>query len=222
MLLGECLPRKMKFLFSNSGHQCETAREAGFGGKGNGELLSLAEAKFDILITVDKNLKYQQNLTNRGIAILVLRAASMRSMIFGRICRKCSLDSGRLSQDGSSKLARPANGPNKKLRVTGGNEWLRPSAPSVLPKSRAAWASHGNLNGLNQDIFRRNGQPIFHQALEVEPDRFANIRDSFFEGFALCMASRQSRAKKVTPAFLLFLEKHGVRMGHRQLPFQIF
>jgi predicted nuclease of predicted toxin-antitoxin system len=76
LLLDECLPRKVKFLFSGSGHQCETVREAGFGGKENGELLSLAEGKFDVLITVDKNLKHQQNITNRRIAILVIRAAS--------------------------------------------------------------------------------------------------------------------------------------------------
>jgi predicted nuclease of predicted toxin-antitoxin system len=76
LLLDECLPRKMKFLFSGSGHTCETVREAGFGGKENGELLSLAEGKFDVLVTVDKNLKHQQNITNRRIAILVIRADS--------------------------------------------------------------------------------------------------------------------------------------------------
>ena len=76
LLLDECLSRKMKFLFSGSEHQCETVREAGFGGKENGELLSLAEGKFDVLITVDKNLKHQQNITNRRIAILVVRTAS--------------------------------------------------------------------------------------------------------------------------------------------------
>ncbi|MHB8501683.1 MAG: DUF5615 family PIN-like protein [Candidatus Acidiferrales bacterium] len=76
LLLDECLPRKMKFLFSGSGHQCETVREAGFGGEENGELLALTEGKFDVLITVDKNLKYQQNITNRRTAILVIRADS--------------------------------------------------------------------------------------------------------------------------------------------------
>jgi hypothetical protein len=44
--------------------------------QGNGELLSLAEGKFDVLITVDKNLRYQQNITNRRIVILVVRSAS--------------------------------------------------------------------------------------------------------------------------------------------------
>jgi predicted nuclease of predicted toxin-antitoxin system len=76
LLLDECLPRKMKFLLTGSGHHCETVREAGFGGKENGELLSLAEGKFDALIAVDKSLKHQQNISNRRIAILVIRAAS--------------------------------------------------------------------------------------------------------------------------------------------------
>ncbi len=76
LLLDECLPRKMKFLLTGSGHYCETVREAGFGGKENGELLSLAEGKFDVLITVDKSLKHQQNISNRRIGILVVRAAS--------------------------------------------------------------------------------------------------------------------------------------------------
>jgi hypothetical protein len=47
LLLDEYLPRKMKFLFSGSGHQCDTVREAGFGGKENGELLSLADGRFE-------------------------------------------------------------------------------------------------------------------------------------------------------------------------------
>lgn len=76
LLLDECLPRKMKFLFSGTGHECETAREAGFGGKENGELLSLADRKFDVLITIDKNLRHQQNISSRKIAVLVIHAVS--------------------------------------------------------------------------------------------------------------------------------------------------
>lgn len=72
LLLDECVPRKLKFLFTAGGHACETAREAGFDGKTNGELLALAEPLFDALITIDRNIRYQQNLTGRNIAILVL------------------------------------------------------------------------------------------------------------------------------------------------------
>jgi hypothetical protein len=76
LLLDECVPRKLKFLFAAGGHECETVREAGFDGKTNGELLVLAEFLFDVLITIDRNIRYQQNLTSRDIAILVLCARS--------------------------------------------------------------------------------------------------------------------------------------------------
>jgi hypothetical protein len=48
------------------------------GGKKNGKLLSLAEAEFDVFITVDRNLSFQQNLPDFNIAILILRAPSNR------------------------------------------------------------------------------------------------------------------------------------------------
>jgi hypothetical protein len=44
----------------------------------NGELLALAEKEFDVLITVDRNLSFQQNLPKFNIAVLVLRAPSNR------------------------------------------------------------------------------------------------------------------------------------------------
>jgi len=47
-------------MFSNRGHQCHTVREAGFEGIENGELLTLAESDFDVLVTVDKNIRYQK------------------------------------------------------------------------------------------------------------------------------------------------------------------
>jgi hypothetical protein len=50
----------------------------GWSGIKNGELLSLAEVEFDVFITVDRNLSFQQNLPKFNIAILVLRAPSNR------------------------------------------------------------------------------------------------------------------------------------------------
>ena len=44
----------------------------------NGELLSLAEQQFDILLTMDKNMKYQQNFTGRDIAVIAIRAKNNR------------------------------------------------------------------------------------------------------------------------------------------------
>jgi hypothetical protein len=60
--------RKVTFLFADGGHKCETVRDAGFSGKDNGDLLALAEEHFDVLVTIDKNNRYQQNMTGRNIA----------------------------------------------------------------------------------------------------------------------------------------------------------
>jgi predicted nuclease of predicted toxin-antitoxin system len=76
LLLDECLPRRTKYLFVEGGHECETVQEAGFSGKENGELLRLAEANFNVFITIDKNIRHQQNIASRSIAILIIRAGS--------------------------------------------------------------------------------------------------------------------------------------------------
>jgi hypothetical protein len=59
-----------------AGQQVSTAYELGWGGLSNGELRQAAEGNFDLLITTDQNLKYQQNLTGRSLAILVLPTTS--------------------------------------------------------------------------------------------------------------------------------------------------
>lgn len=78
VLVDECAPRALKYALAAHGHECLTVQEAGWSGKENGELLTLAEAEFDVLVTLDTNLKFQQNLEGRKIAIVVLRAQSNR------------------------------------------------------------------------------------------------------------------------------------------------
>ena len=58
------------------GHEVVTAFEAGWSEISNGDLLEKAEKEFDVLVTTDKQLQYQQNLASRRIAILVLPYAS--------------------------------------------------------------------------------------------------------------------------------------------------
>ena len=48
----------------------------GWGGMKNGALLALAAKEFDVVLTVDKNLPYQQNLANLPVAVIVLEAYS--------------------------------------------------------------------------------------------------------------------------------------------------
>ena len=78
ILVDECAPRALKVALVAGGYDCTTVQEAGWSGKENGELLALAEASFDVLVTIDRNLRYQQNLTGRKIALLIVRARSNR------------------------------------------------------------------------------------------------------------------------------------------------
>ena len=76
VLIDENLPRKLAGHLK--GHESRTVAECGWAGKKNGELLSLAEDKFDVLLTLDKNIPYQQDLKLGRIAILIVRAPSNR------------------------------------------------------------------------------------------------------------------------------------------------
>jgi hypothetical protein len=55
-----------------SGHSCSTVQDKGWGGIKNGDLLQRAEGEFDLFITSDQNIRYQQNLAGRRLAILEL------------------------------------------------------------------------------------------------------------------------------------------------------
>jgi hypothetical protein len=77
ILLDECIPRKLKCHLT--GHSCFTVPEMGFAGKKNGELLKLAsEAGFEVFVTLDRGIQYQQNLASHKLVILVFRAKSSR------------------------------------------------------------------------------------------------------------------------------------------------
>ena len=60
------------------GHDVDTARNRGWEALKNGALLDQMSASFDVLVTVDKNLRYQQNPTGRAVSVVVLTAASSR------------------------------------------------------------------------------------------------------------------------------------------------
>jgi len=77
ILLDECIPRKLKNSFYS--HECRAVPEEGWAGKKNGELLTLAEtAGFQVLITIDRGIEYQQNLNPRSIAVVMIRTKSNR------------------------------------------------------------------------------------------------------------------------------------------------
>ena len=76
ILLDEDLPRRLGTLLT--GHEPETVPKNGWSGVKNGKLLALAATKFDVFLTMDQNIEFQQNLATLPIAILVVEALSNR------------------------------------------------------------------------------------------------------------------------------------------------
>ena len=74
LLLDECVPKRLKRELP--GHEVHTAQEAGWAGLTNGALLRAANESFDVLLTVDQGVQYQQNLAGLRISIVVMAAPS--------------------------------------------------------------------------------------------------------------------------------------------------
>ncbi|HXI23379.1 MAG TPA: DUF5615 family PIN-like protein [Pyrinomonadaceae bacterium] len=74
LLLDECVTRFLKR--DLVGHEVSTVAEAGLRGLKNGALLSAASESFDVLLTVDRNLPFQQNINTLQIAVLLLIAGA--------------------------------------------------------------------------------------------------------------------------------------------------
>jgi hypothetical protein len=60
-----------------AGHEVATVVEAGFGGLENGQLLRAAAGNYDVLITVDRNLPFQQNISSLQIAVMILSSTGI-------------------------------------------------------------------------------------------------------------------------------------------------
>lgn len=76
ILLDECLPKKLKFRIDelDSEFTTKTTPEMGWASLTNGKLLSVAEKEFDVFITSDKNLSFQQAIPSTSIQVLLLKA----------------------------------------------------------------------------------------------------------------------------------------------------
>lgn len=88
VLLDECVPRKLKREIAN--HEVVTVTEQGWSGIQNGELLNLAATKFDVFLTVDQNLSFQQNIKNFNIAIILMVARNNRLNVVAVNARSAS------------------------------------------------------------------------------------------------------------------------------------
>ena len=74
LLLDECVPRQLKQELR--GHDAKTVQDMGWAGTKNGALLRLADGQFDVLLTVDQGIEYQQNLSGLSICVVVMMASS--------------------------------------------------------------------------------------------------------------------------------------------------
>jgi hypothetical protein len=72
VLLDECVPQRLGREIV--GHDVRTVADMGWASKKNGELLGLAQGLFDVFVTTDQKLSYQQNLTGISIGVAVLVA----------------------------------------------------------------------------------------------------------------------------------------------------
>ena len=76
ILLDECVDFRLSR--DLTGHEVNTVGRMGWGGKANGELLALAAAEFDVFLTTDRNLSFQQNLEHFDLTVVVLKGRSNR------------------------------------------------------------------------------------------------------------------------------------------------
>ena len=100
ILLDESIPRRLAPLLI--GHEATTVTENGWTGIKNGRLLALAANRFDVLLTADRNIEYQQNLSTLPLAILVLVIRSNRLEVVKTSC------AGHLASAESSAAMHPA------------------------------------------------------------------------------------------------------------------
>ncbi len=73
ILLDENLPRKLKWSLEA---EAITVPERGWGGVKNGQLLRQAATEFDVMLTMDRGIEYQQNLAGLNLYLIVLSAVS--------------------------------------------------------------------------------------------------------------------------------------------------
>jgi hypothetical protein len=76
ILLDECIDRK--FIREIPSHEVKTVPQMGWAGVKNSKLLALTKSEFDVFVTVDRNLLFQQNLLQFNMAVIVLHALSNR------------------------------------------------------------------------------------------------------------------------------------------------
>jgi predicted nuclease of predicted toxin-antitoxin system len=79
ILLDECLPRKLKYDIPD--HDVSTVIEMGWASIRNGQLLSRAQATYDVLLTVDRNMEHQQDIAIYDLAVVLIARSNKRQTL---------------------------------------------------------------------------------------------------------------------------------------------
>ena len=114
ILLDESLPRRL--VGELAGHTASTVTDSGWSGLENGELLRAAAPGFDVFLTADQNLEYQQNLSKLPLAVVVLIARdntldTLRPLLPGLLELLDRLEPRTLARVGSRRPNHEAGGP---------------------------------------------------------------------------------------------------------------
>ena len=122
LLLDESLPRRLTRHLAD--HEVDTVYDRGWSGLKNGDLLRAAEDEYDVFVTADQNLRYQQNLTGFGIGVVVLVAHTNRledlTPLIPELLEACSSVLG-----GEVKAVRLSEGSPKSGPKTGSDNDVR-------------------------------------------------------------------------------------------------
>jgi hypothetical protein len=89
ILLDGCVNLRVKAAFK--GHRVKTVVEMGWQGITNGRLLALAEADFDVFVTVDQNLEHQQNVSKINLGFLVIKVPDNKIRFYELSLPPCAL-----------------------------------------------------------------------------------------------------------------------------------
>ena len=142
VLLDESLPRPFATLLS--GHEVRTVAAMGWSGKQNGDLLRLAADSFDVLLTADRNLEHQQNLTTLPISVVVLvaptnRIESLQALVPELLERLKAMPPRRLVHIGVNARGERPRRANARLRSARARSWAA-SSHSMTWSARASTA----------------------------------------------------------------------------------
>jgi hypothetical protein len=84
------MPLRLRFVLD--GHEVSSVRNEGWTGKTNGDLLNLLADRFDVLLTSDRSIGYQQNLVGRNISIVVVPTNNLTILRANAIALRITLD----------------------------------------------------------------------------------------------------------------------------------